>query len=169
MTTTTSRPRRLLVPLATMLAAGALAVVSGAVFTSTSANPGNSYATGTLTHANSRDGQVIFQGTDLKPGESVTGTVTITNTGTLPAAFTLDESATNGFAEPELLTLTITDAATTVYDGRFGDLGSVSVGTFAPAEARTYTFVATLASTAGNDEQGKSASATYTWNGVQTP
>ena len=51
---TTSARRRVLVPLATLLAAGAIAVGSGATFTSTSANTISAVTSGTLTQRNSK-------------------------------------------------------------------------------------------------------------------
>ena len=47
------RPRRTLAALATVLAAAGLTVASGADFTATSANPLNTFTTGTLTISNS--------------------------------------------------------------------------------------------------------------------
>jgi hypothetical protein len=42
------------------------------------------------------------------------------------------------------------------------------LGTWTAGEAREYTFSVTLAQTADNTEQGKTAGATYTWDAVQT-
>jgi spore coat-associated protein N len=169
MTSSTATRRKVLVPLATMLAAGAIAVGSGASFTSVTENPGSSFSTGTLTQSNSRANQVIFEMENLKPGDTVNGTVTITNTGTLPSTFTLTETATNGFTKPENLTLTIADVATDnkIWSGTLGTLPKTTLGTWAAGEAHTFKFSATLALAADNEEQGKSATASYTWDGVQ--
>ena len=91
MTTTATTParrnrRKVLVPLTTVLVAGAVAVGSGATFTSTTDNTISSVTSGTLTHTNSKDRAAIFNlPANLKPGDVVNGTVTITNTGSLPA------------------------------------------------------------------------------------
>lgn len=168
MNRSTTNRRKVLVPLATLLAAGGIAVGSGATFTSSSSNVGSSYATGSLTQSNSNEDAAIFSGADLKPGDVETGTVTITNTGSLPATFKLTESAVvNGFDEN--LTMTVADADGTVFSGEFGELGTEDLGTgaWAAGEARTYTFTVTLAETAGNDYQGETAGATFTWNSTQ--
>lgn len=164
-----SRSRRLLLPIAGLFAAAALTVGSGADFVSQSINTSNAYTTGTLTQSNSKNNAAIFTLGNLKPGDTLNGTVTITNTGSLPATFTLKETATNGFTDPAKLTLTIKQDGVTapVWSGTFGQLSSVSLGDFAAGQARTYTFSTTLASSAGNEEQGKTASATYTWDAVQ--
>jgi spore coat-associated protein N len=166
---TAPRRRRILVPLATLLAAGALAIGSGASFTSQSTNPANLYATGTLTQSNSKAGTAIFNADNLKPGDTVNGEVTITNTGTLPATFTLTEEADNGFEDPNNLELTITEVGgAQIHTGTFGTAATQALGTFTAGEARTYRFSVTLAADAGNDEQGLTATGTYTWDAVQT-
>lgn len=169
MTSSTATRRKVLVPLATLLAAGAIAVGSGASFTSVTESPGSSFTTGTLTQSNSRADQAIFKMDNLKPGDTVSGTVTITNTGSMPSTFTLKETATNGFTKPENLTLTITDVTTAekIWSGTLGTMGSDELGTWAAGEAHTFEFSAALALSAGNEEQGKTATASYTWNGVQ--
>jgi len=168
--TAKSRRRAVLVPLASLLAAGALAVGSGATFTSTSQNAGSSYTTGTLAQSNSRANAAIFMLDNLKPGDTLTGTVTIKNTGSLPATFKLTESAaTTQFGS--LLTMVVAEgAAPPVYTGTFGGLATKALGTAAwtAGETHTYTFAVTLAASAGDEFQGKVAGATYTWDSVQT-
>lgn len=159
--------RRALVPLTTLLAAGALVYGSGANFTSQSANADSFVASGTLTQSNSKANAAIFNVSNIKPGDTVNGQVTITNTGSLAATFSLTETATNGFADPTNLVMTVTQGSTTIYSGTFGGLGVKSLGTFAAGEARTYNFSTTLKNTAGNAEQGKSAKASYVWDAAQ--
>ena len=173
-TETPARSRkRLIVPLAGLLIAAAVTVGSGADFVANSVNSANAFSTGTLTQSNSKSGSAIFNAANLKPGDTLNGTVTITNSGSLPADFALTENATNGFVTKADLGLVITRAgsATPVWSGTFGDLtaaGPLKLGTFAPGEARDYTFSTTLVQSASNAEQGKTASATYTWNSTQT-
>lgn len=170
--TTTANRRKVLIPLATVLAAGAIAVGSGATFTSSTGNTASAVTSGTLTHTNSKDGQAIFNLTDLKPGDTLNGSLTLTNTGSLPAAFTLTEvSSANTFTGANL-TLAITDPATnaTVYNGTFGGLTDGTkntLGTYAPGEAHTYTFTVKLAQDTPNTDQGKTANAVYAWDSVQ--
>lgn len=170
---TARRSRRLLVPLATLAAAGALVVGSGADFTSASANSQSVVTSGTLTQSNSRDNAAIFNVTNIKPGDTVTGSVTITNTGTLPATFSVTETDTGNFVDRSLLTMTITQAGKSIYSGPFGGASvnsaeTIDLGTFQKAEARTYEYTVKLAQSAGNAEQGKSANAAYAWNATQT-
>jgi hypothetical protein len=176
MTTITSR--KVLVPLATLVAAGAVAVGSGATFTSTTANTTSAVTAGHLSHSNSKNNAAVFTITKMKPGDVVNGSLTITNTGNLPATFTLREpGSTNTFgtagtpAVSDLhLKITDTTASTTVYDGDFGGLGDnelKDLGTLQPNDAHTYNFAVSLVSTAPNADQDKTASASYEWVSTQ--
>jgi spore coat-associated protein N len=176
--TTTTAParssrRRALVPLATLLAAAALAMASGATFTSWSENPANRYETGSLDQVNNLDGEAIFDLDNLKPGDSVTGRVTITNSGTLPATFKLTETAEaneNTFVDKDKLSLVVTNVADgdEVYNGTLGSFGSRDLdGTWADGESRTYTFKASLAADADNANQDAFVKATYRWDATQ--
>jgi spore coat-associated protein N len=171
-TPTTRNRRKVLVPLATVLAAGAIAVGSGATFTSTTGNTASAVTSGTLKHTNSKDGKAVFDLTNLKPGDTLNGTLTLTNTGSLPAAFSLTEvSSANTFTGANL-TLTITDpaVATPVYTGTFGGLvdgTKTTLGTYAPGDAHTYTFTVKLAQDTPNTDQNKTATAVYQWDSVQ--
>ncbi|GLB68730.1 CalY family protein [Arthrobacter mangrovi] len=168
-TTSTARRSRILIPLAGLLVAGAVAVGSGADFAASSVNSGNAFTAGSLSQTNSKADKAVFNMSNLKPGDSVTGSVTITNSGSLPASFTLKETATNGFTDPALLTLKVTDTknSSTVYSGALGALGTKDLGSWAAGEARDFVFTATLSPAAGNTEQGKTATAEYTWGSTQ--
>lgn len=167
--------RKALVPLTTLAAAGALAVGSGADFSSQTANPNSIVASGTLTQSNSKTGAAVFNISNIKPGDVVGGEVTITNTGSLPAVMSVTESAfsstfsaTAGSPATPTLNLVVTEGSTEVYNGAFGSMATKALGTFAAGQAKTYKFTLTFNQGAGNSDQGKTASATYTWNGAQT-
>ena len=176
-TATIARParrgRRVLVPLATLLAAGAVAVGSGATFTSTSSNAMSGVASGTLAQSNSAANKAIFNLTNIKPGDTVTGQLTLTNTGSIPATFSLTEkSSSNAFATGNLdLKIEDLTSRTVVFEGKFGDLvdgEKKKLADFAAGEAHTYKFTVTLKEAANNNEdQGKAASAVYEWDSVQ--
>ena len=133
--------RKILIPLATLLAAGAIAVGSGATFDSHTGNTISSVTSGTLLHTNSKNNAAIFTLTNMKPGDTLNGTLTLKNTGTLPAAFSLTEvSSSNGFAGSNL-TLDIVDTTTsaTVYSGPFGGLvGTLLIGLLASGDVGVF-------------------------------
>ncbi|MDX6555403.1 MAG: spore coat-associated protein [Miltoncostaeaceae bacterium] len=166
------RHKRSIVGLATVLAAAAVAVGSGATFTSQSANAESSFVSGTLTQSNSKDGVAVVTGSDMKPGDVRTGDVTITNTGSLPGVFTLEEqNDSNGFQAGSLkLKIQDTGNNSVVYSGDLGSVpaAGIALGSFAAnGGAHTYRFTVTLQATAGDDDQGRSAGAEYVWNAVQ--
>ncbi len=167
--------RKILVPLATLVAAGAVAIGSGATFTSESSNSVSAVTAGTLTQSNSMAGANIAL-PPVKPGDKFIGSLTLTNTGTLPATYTLSEPAsTNGYDSPSgagssYLRLKVTHGSTVLYDGDFGGLApteKLDLGQFDSGEAKTYTFQISLDQAAPNSQQGKTGSATFTWTGTQ--
>ena len=164
---------KILLPLATLVAAGAIAVGSGATFTSTSANTISSVTSGTLSQSNSKANAAIFSLTDIKPGDVVNGSLTIKNTGSLPANFSLTEtSSVNAFTAANLtLDITNTTSGAKVWSGTFGDLvdgAKTELGLVAAGASNVYTFSAKLAASTPNADQGKTASAAFQWDSVQT-
>jgi hypothetical protein len=142
------RPGRTIAGLATVLAALGVAVGSGATFSAQTANPSNSFTSGTLLHTNSRgDGVTIVTGTNLKPGDV--------------------RSDSNAFG-PGVLDLVIDQVksgiTTNVYTGDLGAMSPVALGSFASGEARTYKYTVTLDPVAAtNADQAKTATADYTF------
>ena len=166
--------RKVLVPLATLVAAGAIAVGSGADYTAQTNNTISAVTSGSFSHTNSKNNSAIFNLQNLKPGDTVIGAVTLTNTGSLPGNFTLTEkSSTNTFSN-DVLSLAIVDTASNavVYNGNFGGLQDGlknALGTWAPNESHTYRFTVQFAQSATVAEQNRAASAEYTWDSVQLP
>jgi hypothetical protein len=62
-------------------------------FDASTSNPGNSFSSGSLTMSNSKTNALVLTvASNMKPGDVACGTVTITNTGSLPAQVELSES-----------------------------------------------------------------------------
>ncbi len=166
--------RRVLVTVASVLTAGALAVGSGASFTAQTQNAVNHAEAGTLTQTNSLAGASIYNLANMKPGDTVNGKVTVTNSGSLAANLKLTESGVvNGFSQPTKVRMTVTDvtvpASPVVVANNiaYGTLGAVDLGQWAAGQARTYVFSVTLDVTADNTNQGDMADASYTWDSTQ--
>src|SRR4051812_47655248 len=107
-------PQRALGALATVLVAVGVTVASGADFTAASANPSNTFSTGTLSINNSREGSAILTASNLRPGDPATvGMVDIANSGSLSGTFSLvrgvpvDSDAANPMSAK--LNLTVVD------------------------------------------------------------
>lgn len=158
--------RKVLVPLATLMVAGAVAVGSGASFTSTTAST-TSVTSGNVTHANDVSSLVIG---NIKDDDVITGSVTISNTGTLPSTLTIAETtATNTFIGSDLK-LTLTQGSTELYNGTFGGLvdgQTIALGALPVGGSTTVTFTVTLDETTDNTNEGKSASASFQWVSTQ--
>jgi hypothetical protein len=141
---------------------------------------------GSFDHVNSRDGQPVFTVGGLGPGGSASGDVTLRNTGTLAARFTLsaadlsDVPGPNGGVLSQRLRLTVTDVTAaaeplTLYDGALATMTPRDVGVFAPDQLRTFRFVASLpdggdpAGSAEGDNvfQAAQASVSYVWDAVE--
>ena len=147
-----------LVVLALLAVALQSLVFSGASFTSSSGNPGNTFTAGTFGHTNSKDGVLVIDATGLWPGcGAKTGTLTITGTGDFSGAYTLTKAGVvDTPADPGLsnaLTLRIEDitgTAVTLSNTTVAGFNTVSVGTIASGASRQYRFTLTYPTAAAN-------------------
>ena len=179
-------PNKLIGALFALTLAAMMAVASGASFTSTSANAGNIVTAGVLTHSNSKAPGMILNVAAIKPGESRSGTVDITNTGDVNGVFTLsqdnllDSDSSNPLSQK--LSLVVEDIGTPTtpapaslkYTGKLGDLDATAMGTLAGSAARRYRFTVTFPDggvptgpTSGdNAYKGDSVEVDYLWESV---
>src|SRR5688572_12785 len=93
-------PQKLVGALFALLLAATMAVGSGANFNSTSANPGNVVTAGNLAHDNSKAGAAVLTADKLRPGQSQSGTVTITNTGDIDGVFSIAKTVVTDSTAP---------------------------------------------------------------------
>jgi len=170
---------KILVAIAALLIALVAVVGSGAYFTSVSTNPGNVFTAGILTHSNSDPTSAFMTLTDMFPGETRTGSVTLANTGSVDGRLWLEQSAVNdtpganGGNLSEALTVEITRGATVVYSGDLDAfVGAVDAGLLTMADgAITYDWAVTFPDTGdpvtatGGDNayQGSLVTVDYTW------
>ena len=184
-----ANPRLALGALLTLLLATAAVVGSGADFTASSANPANTFASGTLSMVNSKEGTAVLSATNLKPTGTAVGTVDIQNTGSLSGAFTLarttpvDSDTSNPMSAK--LNLTVVDCGAfagatppTCGDGddivkfnggTLAQMGTVGnpispLGNYAANEKHRYQFTVQLDGSAGNVYQGDSSSTEFDFN-----
>jgi spore coat-associated protein N len=179
-----ANPRLALGALVTLLLAAAAVVGSGADFTAASANPSNTFSSGTLTMANSQAGTAIFSASNLRPdGAAQTGTVDIENTGSLSGDFTLVRgTVTNtdtGNPLSAKLNMTVVDCGTfsgatpppcndgdevTKYTGTLAAMATTALGTYNSGVKHRYEFRVALDSSADDAYQGDSATAAFDFN-----
>ena len=170
-----------------------------AAWTVTTHNNGSTYTTGTVHHSNlakvggagagvgctdaTSPGScgVIFTLANAKPTSFTTGTVQITNTGTLQSTFSLVlSSATTSGAGVTLcgdLTLNVVDnegAPATVYNGVLTSFASAAIKTSAgalnwnTADTGTYTFTVTLPNSSPNTDMGSTCTVAFSWSQTNT-
>jgi spore coat-associated protein N len=166
--------------LLSLAALGAISVAAiGGTFANFTSTPtsisANAFASGSLTMTRSGSG-AVFSASAMKIGDTATGSVTITNTGSLAGHYTLNGTSSGSAALATQLHLTVykdTDGSgTPVYDGAFGSF-SADLGNFAATNgAHTFYFHASLPSTGADSTdnllQGLSADETFTWSATQT-
>ena len=176
-----AHPRRTLGALAVVLAAIGITVGSGASFTASAANPGNVFTTGTLAIGNT-PGTALLTAGSLKPGDTATGTVDITNTGSLAGDFALKTANSTGYAallaQMDLVVLdcgawtttapNCSTGTTTVYTGKVSALANATLGNYAGGIKHRYKFTTTLPSSTDDTFQGKTASVDFTWAATQS-
>jgi hypothetical protein len=177
-------PRTLMGAMLMLVVAAGLAVGSGASFTSQSASPGNMITAGALTvnndkKANGVEGAILTAG-NMKPGDTVTGTVTVSNTGDVPGAFRLDMDAPAAGGPGSDLSdrlklkveeldsgnaVTATPLAATTVSG----VGSTPLGTWAGNSSHRYRFTVTWPTGLAddNDFQSSTLSLDFTWSATQ--
>ena len=162
-----------LLSLAAICAVAALCAGAGAAQPERPPQAVLTQATGDLQLSNSADGQAIFQASGLAPGRSVTGTVRLTNSGTLPGDLTLqqldmsDSPGPGGGRLSSVASLEITDvtggSSIPVFSGQLGGLGSRPLGAIGPGEGRTFRFTASLPDMT-NAFAGSGLTVRYAWN-----
>jgi spore coat-associated protein N len=177
---------KILIAIAALLIALTAAIGSGAYFTSVSSNPGNVITAGVLTHTNSNPGAAFMNLGPMFPGQTLTGSVTITNTGTVNGTLSLtqtsytDTPGTVGTTLSTKLTITIVDLKTssTIYSGTIAAMGTsaYAAGTIAPGAGNSHTYQWTVLfpdggkpagpTTGDNAFQGSSVNVRYDWEMV---
>jgi Camelysin metallo-endopeptidase len=121
-----AKTRKILLTLATVGAAGALASVGVfSAFSSTTSNPGNEFAAGTVTVGDNDSGAAAYDVSNAKPGASDERCVKVTYSGSLSSTLTLYRSGfTGGTGLDDYVDLAITKGT-----GDQADCSDFSAGT----------------------------------------
>ncbi len=156
------------------LAAVALAQVEGGPTARLTATA----AAGSFEVTNSDEGEPVFAATNIAPGGSVDGTVTIEDTGSAAATLVLrrgdivDSPGLGGGLLSDRLELRVVDLTApgsprTIYSGPLATMPDRSAGRLEPGEAHTFEFTATFPDTGEpsfqNAVQGASTTVAYAW------
>jgi predicted ribosomally synthesized peptide with SipW-like signal peptide len=155
-----------------------------------STNPGNAVAAGTLTLGNNKSAASVFSATNVKPGDTGSSTVVISNTGSIPMSVSLTQDTLTSTGIEASLGLKVHDdtrnwcywplpAASGACGASYGAWNAS--GTFSAfpipatsgaaqwpaAQAHTFTISWQLATSSPNSDQGKTGSFRLVWDGVQ--
>lgn len=134
-------------------------------------------ASGAVHIANSRAGQAVFTAGAMRPGEGVSGALTIGNDGDRPGRFAvepinLQDVSPNGGKLSERVELVLFDVTNvqspkTIYAGVPADFEQVVLGVIPAGQERDYLFAATLPDGGDDNEyQGASLSLGFEWSAV---
>lgn len=152
--------RKVILPLASVVGAGVLAVATGLL------SGGASAASDGVRLTSDEDGDAVLAVSALEPGDSVTRTVTISNTTGDAARLTFTEHGEQAtFADGELA-LVIDRDGHEVYDGAFGAMSDFAqdMGDLAAGQSATFSFTVSLPDDARYIAPGdETAEATYSW------
>lgn len=175
------------VPAAIVAAGVVVSTSSYAAFSSTTANEGNTWESGTVRLSDDDDGRALFSAVDAKPGDGGENCITVTSTGSLASnvrLYATDAAPAGGLADH--LTLVIQSgtgggfgscdgfaAQDGLFEGTLSSLVSArtsfadGIPVWSPAgggeESRTVRFAWVLDESTPNELQGASTGTTFVW------
>lgn len=160
--------------LSLLLAVGVLAVALPVAFGSGASGAGvdpvQVFSSGPLLSAET-GGIARLSSGGFAPGQSRSATIRVSNGGSAPAGFSVSSQVVDRVAPgraplSEALILRIASAATgaVLYDGPVGQMAHLGLGTIAAGAQRAYRFTVTLPGSVGNEAQGSSLRAGFSWN-----
>src|SRR3954469_14429663 len=134
-------------------------------------------ATGNVKLVNSRVGGAIVSAAHMDPGDSVRGTVTLTNSGDAPAAHELSEShlvdtpGLGGGRLSEALFLAVDDlsARRRVYDGPLASMITFPLNPVPAGARHSFRFTVRLPRTRGDAYQVAFTSVRFDWSATALP
>jgi hypothetical protein len=159
--------------------------ISLAIFTDSQSVGGNAFTTGTIT-LGLAPASALLTSAAMMPGDSVNGSLVVSNTGTGQLRYAMTSSSTNADAKAlrDQITLTIRTLGTScaVFDGTSlyaGALSAAALGntaqgaqagdrTLNASSSETLCFRASLALATGNTFQGAATTTTFTFDAEQT-
>jgi spore coat-associated protein N len=165
-----SRKWQLLACLAALAIAAHGVLFSGANLATQTSSPVLT-ASGILTMANPNAGAAILSASGMKPGQTRSGTLSISNDGTVGGSYQLSASGLVDTPSSPSLSSTlnlsvddITGATTNLYSGTLAGFSQASLGSFTAGQSRTYRFTLSWPSSSTNPGlQGAQTSVTFNW------
>jgi hypothetical protein len=136
--------------------------------TTTTPPPSCGGSSNAVSMSNDRNCQAIITARNMAPGGSSTGEVTIKNTGSTTYTLVLQINESDGSPIEPLLTLTVTNASTGAQyyqgvDGSYAGAEIPIITGFVPGMSTRFDVTLSLASSAGNSAQDKTATIDLDW------
>ena len=144
-------------------------------FTASTSNPGLVFQTATLSITTDHPASGFVEVANLMPGDTVTRTVTVINTGSAPFTYAVSATKQGGGPGSALwsnkvkgLQVTLSNSTGTLYEGPISELQSIKTGVeVASGNTEVLTFVFSLPNAAGNAFQGLSAPIVLDYHATQ--
>ena len=171
--------RKLLISIAVVGVVGALSGFGTySAFSATSSNSGNSMQAGTVSITDDHTASSLIGLTNAKPGDTTTGCIKVTYTGSLPADVRMYATPTGALAPYLNVTIkrgtggsypscTGFTAETTTFTGTLSTLpaswSAATSGSWVQNEAHSYQVAVTLDANTPASAQGTSAGVSFTW------
>ena len=169
--------RRILLSLVIItLVASSVTVGAMALWTDTETSSANTFTAGTIDLALANGTPLPFGVTAMAPGDSVTGTIDVTNSGTLEFRYAMTTTGDGSSILDEQLDCEIKVGAVTLYSGK---LSSAAIGdpaqgaqagdrTLVPTGSETLTFTVSMPIDTGDGYQGTTCSVDFVFAAEQT-
>ena len=169
--------RRILVSLMVIaVVASSITMGAMALFTDQETSAGNAFTAGTLDIALTDNNPLPFSVSDMAPGDNVTGTLDVQNSGSLELRYAMTTTGDGTSTLDEQLDCEIKVGATTLYSGK---LSSAAIGdptqgaqagdrTLSASGSETLTFIVSMPLDTDNTYQGTTCTVAFVFDAEQT-
>ena len=143
-------------------------------FTAIATNPGNAFSSAVLSMTTDNPVGGFVQVENLVPGDSITRSVTVQNTGSVPFTYTITASSEGGNQSPlwknkiHGLQVEVSGSSGLIFSGPIKDLYSMGTNTVVPeGGTEVLLYVISLPQSSGNAFQGLNQGIGFTYDAVQ--
>ncbi len=154
----------------------AVTVGAMALWTDQGTSANNTFTAGTIDISLTGNNPLPFSVSAMAPGDSVTGTIDVVNSGTLQLRYAMTTTGDGSSILDEQLDCVIMVGATTLYSGKLSSaaIGNPAQGsqagdrTLSPSASETLTFTVSMPIDTSNSYQGTTCTVGFVFNAEQT-
>ena len=159
-----------------MVMASSISVGAMALFTDQETSSGNAFTAGTLDLALTDGTPLPFSVTAMAPGDNVTGTLDVANSGSLDLRYAMTTTGDGTSTLDEQLDCEIRQGATTLFNGKLSSavIGDPTQGaqagdrTLSASGSETLTFIVSMPIDTDNTYQGTTCTVAFVFDAEQT-